>query len=465
MREVASRLTSERMRTYHHRIAVIAAAIWVIALPFAWARYRSWAIACPYADILPLYWPELSIGAVAAVLLPGAWMRKPWATVGLIAAALFLVVLKVTSGAFTPGAWLISILLLLVVAWGAHFAIERPHTDWKRAAMRMLLTPIFGLAAIGTPSAYLFLAGGIFAGLEGIAGGKYFFGALLCGLSLLASWALWKLWSSGALLWRHGAYTNVARDQRVNDGLGLLGACIALAGFIAMSEALYRTSEVIMFSVLLAPAVLLVATALLWGAVQGGRDDSRGSSDLADPAELRYGMKLKLADLLGVACGAAIGLAGVFYVVPRPISGWGPCDWTAFYPLYGPLWPQERPIVFDACSDDALTLTFISIVLSIVCLIAGAFAAAIGPGGSPRRGAWAAAIAIALVLAKLTIQVSLTPSGPYIAWVSTLAIGASVVLGAAWLGHLGGRRGARWRNDRAGRARLSERSLQESPSS
>lgn len=443
------------MKTYQHRIAVIVAAVWVIVLPFVWARFYSWAVACPYADILPRYRPDLAAGAAAVVLLPGAWMRKRWAGRGLIGAAVLLPVLKMTMTGPMPGTWMISTLLLLLAAWGTHFAIDAPSPDMKRLALRVLLTLLYGFAAIGTPPAYLHLAAGTFAGLEGIAEGKYFLGALLWALSLLALFAMWSLWSIGRCLWRHGAYTNAAREDRVNDARGLLCAWIALVGFNAIAAPLYRTDEVFGFSVLLAPAAVLATVAFFWSM----RHERTGSpGDLSDASDVTYFRSLtKLADLPGVVCGVTIGLLGVFYLVPRPRSGWGSCDWTVLYPLHGSLWPVERPMIFDACSDDVWTLTFISSALSIVCLIAGASAAAIGKNASARRGAYAAAIVVTFVLARLVIHVSQTPDGPYIAWLSTLTVGAFVVAGGAWLGLVGGWRGALWKNNRARRADSSER--------
>ena len=82
------------MKIYQHRIIVIVTAVWVIALPFVWARLRSWAVACPYAQILPEYLPEIVIGAIAAVLLPAAWLRKSWAVWGLLIAAVLLPALQ-----------------------------------------------------------------------------------------------------------------------------------------------------------------------------------------------------------------------------------------------------------------------------------------------------------------------------------------------------------------------------------
>ena len=55
-----------------------------------------------------------------------------------------------------------------------------------------------------------------------------------------------------------------------------------------------------------------------------------------------------------------------------------------------------------------------------------------------------AGIVVAFALAKLAVQKSDTPDAPYIGWVESLIAGIFIVVGAAWLGHVGGKRGVRW---------------------
>jgi hypothetical protein len=207
---------------------------------------------------------------------------------------------------------------------------------------------------------------------------------------------------------------------------------------------------VAVFSIVFAPATFVAILAFLWstynprlkGDATSGTDDNAGRSIAT----------LKLEDLPGVACGAAIVLLGVLYVVPRPRSGWGMCDWTVFYPLYENVWPVERPMVFDACADDPFTLSLISGVLSLVCIFAGTLAAATGKYAAAKRGAWAAAIVVAPGLAQLLFQFSRKPDASYIGWLESFAVGALVVVGYAWVGYVGGRKGERWRSKLARRA-------------
>ena len=429
------------MKTHQHRIIVIVTAVWVVLLPFVWVRLRSWAVGCAYAEMLPRYWADIAAGVLAAAFLPAAWLRKSWAAWGLLAAAVLLPVLKIPFIDAPIQAWMISIILLLLAAAGTRFAVDvGPTPDMKRLALRVLLVPVFGFAAFGTAAAYLHFAVGAVAGFDGIAKGKYLLGPLLSVLCVLAAVALWRVWLIGARLWRYGAYINTSPKDRCYDAAGLAAAAATFSGFVVIAKAIERPAEVIYFSIVLAPAACLAIIAFLWSLYAPRTNAPSGDATDTAPGVGRVGP----ADLPGLLCGTAIGLLGVYYVVPRPRSGWGVCDFTVFYPLRPDLWPVARMITFDTCAADVVTLSIISSVLSCVCLVAGALAAAIGTKANAGRGARAAAIVVAVTLATLAIQASVTPDAPYLGWVESTVAGLLIVVGAAWLGYVGGIRGARW---------------------
>jgi uncharacterized integral membrane protein len=215
-------------------------------------------------------------------------------------------------------------------------------------------------------------------------------------------------------------------------------AAVAFVGFVAIASAIYRGEEVVIFSILLMPATCLAIITFLWIT----SDPSPATAGVDESThDIRYAAGLKLADLPGVVCGIALGLFGVYRYVPLPFSGWGACDWTLFYPLSSGLWPYERPEIWDACSDGASTLSAIGGVLSLVCVIAGAFAAVVGRNANARRGAWAAGIVVAVVLVRLAIQRVETSPARYVGWVESVIAGVLIVMGAAWVGYVGGRRG------------------------
>jgi hypothetical protein len=260
-------------------------------------------------------------------------------------------------------------------------------------------------------------------------------------LCLLGAFALWRVWSIGGRIWSYGAYMNASPKDHRYDAAGCAAVAAAFVGFVAIVNVIHRAAEVVFFSILLLPAASLAVITFLW--IRS--DPAAGSAGMNEGADgVRSTAGLKLADLPGVACGTAIGLLGVYYLVPLPRSGWGVCEWTVFYPLFPDLWPIERGEIFDACSESAWTLSIIGSVLSLACLFAGAVAAVIGRNANSDRGAWAAAIVVAFVLARLALQVSVTADAPYVGWTESLMAGALIVWGAAWLGHAGGRRGVGW---------------------
>jgi len=307
----------------------------------------------------------------------------------------------------------------------------------QRLALRALLVPVYGLAGIGTAAAYFHFVVGSIAGFEGIAKGRYFLGPLLSLLCVLAAFALWRVWLIGGRIWRYGEYSNASPRDRSYDKAGLVAATIAFVGFAAITPAIHRGLEVVSFSILLGPAACIAIIVFRWSL----SEPKTPSTD----QQLRPAAGLQLADLPGLVSGIAIGLFGVYSFVPLPISGWGLCDWTVFYPLYPDLWPTERMEVYDACSRSMWTLSTIGSVLSLVCVIAGAVAAFIGKHANAERAGWAAAIVVGLVLARLAIQTSVTPAAPHIAWVASLIAGVLIVMGAAWLGYVGGKCGVRLR--------------------
>ena len=432
------------MTILQHRTLLIFTAVWVIVLPFVWARLLAWMIVCPYVVALPRFWPDLVIGGVTALLLPATWLRKSWAIPGLLGAAIVLPVLKVVAFYPTLGPWLVSMVLLILSAVGVRSAKEGPVPEAKRLALRWLLVPVYGLAALGTASAYLHFVVGTIAGVDGITKGRYFLGAVLSILCLLAVLALCRVWLIGARLWRFGAYTNASSRDRTWDAAGVASAAAALVGFIIIAKPIFRVEEVWLYGILLAPAALLSIIAFLWSvyvprsSVPAGMNDGAGSA-----------ATLRLADLPGLICGTAFGLLGIYYLVPRPISGWGPCDWTVFYPLYPDLWPVERPMVFDACSNDAMTLGVVSIVLSLICVVAGGVAAAIGRNANAVRGAATSVVVVAAALTRLVVTVKSNRGAEYYGWVESFIVAVLIVAGAGWLGYLGGVRGVRWSRRRA----------------
>jgi hypothetical protein len=302
----------------------------------------------------------------------------------------------------------------------------------QRAAMRTLFIPVYGLAGLGTAAAYMHFVVGVIAGFDGITKGRYFLGPVLSLLCLLGVFALWRVWSIGGRIWRYGAYANASPKDHEYDRAGVAAAGVAFIGFVAITGAIYRTDELVYFGVLLMPATCLAIITFLWVKAEPVNQNVDA---------VRSAARFKLGDLPGLVCGTALGLFAVYRYVPLPVGGWGPCEWTVFYPLGSSLWPVERPEIWDACSDSAWTLCLITSVLSLVCLGVGAVAAFIGKNANAERGARAAAIVVAVVLARLAIQRSDTPDAPYLGWVASLIAGVLIVVGAAWLGYVGGRRG------------------------
>src|SRR5688500_955135 len=103
----------------HLRIVVIIAACWIILMPPIWAKVLSSRFGFEYFELLAFYVPELVAAAACLILLPGAWARKGWAAGGLVFAAVLLPVLKHFIGGTTYGVWLISSVLMLLVAAAA----------------------------------------------------------------------------------------------------------------------------------------------------------------------------------------------------------------------------------------------------------------------------------------------------------------------------------------------------------
>jgi hypothetical protein len=312
----------------------------------------------------------------------------------------------------------------------------------KELALHLLLVLVLGLAALGTAPAYLHFAVGAVAGFDGVRDGRYFLGPLLSILSVLAAFALWRVWLICGRLWRDGAYINVSPRDRSYDAAGLAATVAAVIGFLAIAKAIYRADLVIFFGILLVPAAFIASVAFLMSAY-APRTTAQSDAPASTP-------RPQLADLPGLVIGVAAGLLGVYFLVPRPRSGWGVCDFTVFYPLHSELWPVEPVIMFDNCATDAITLTIVSGVLSLVCLAVGALAAAIGRNANAARGARAAAIVVAVVLAVLAVQRSDTPDAPYLGWMESFVAGALIVVGAGWLGFVGGIRGAGAGRRRAG---------------
>jgi hypothetical protein len=426
------------MREYQHRIAIAIAAVWVILLPLVLARLTSWLIGCDYAVGLAFYQPDLAIGAASVILLPAAWLRKRWAIVGLVVAALLLAALKMKSASPFAFAWMISSAVLFLVAWSAYKFVPGRAAQPKRMALRALLAPTFGLMAVGTPAAYMYFSAGVLAGFQGVGKGEYFLGVVLSLLSLAALYAIWTVWSLGRELWIRGTHVRPARN-RLKDALGLLCAWIAFASFVALGESLYRVEEVIVFSVLLMPAVVLASAAVLWATLQGRSGSSSDSLGNVFPATAVGSTTMKLPDLPGVLSGIAITVLAIAFLVPRPTSGWGLCDLSIVFPMTGGLFLTERFESFDGCSTGIGYLTVLCGALSLVCFIAGAFTAATRRMAASRSGA--SAVAIAMACAMLT----LVWRARFVEWPATLVVGIAAFAGATWVGYLGGRLGGKMR--------------------
>jgi hypothetical protein len=312
-------------------------------------------------------------------------------------------------------------------------------------AVRALLTPFYGLAAFGTASAYSYFVVGAIAGVEGVAKGRYFLGPLLSILSVTGAFALWRVWLIGGRMWRDGSYDKASSEDRRYDAAGLIAAVAAFVGLAAIASSIHRGAEVMFFGILLGPAVALASLVFISNLPWLPRVPTGAEPDRAQVISFRS--TFKLADLPGILCGTALGLLGIQYLVPRPQSGWGPCDWSVFYPLYQELWPRQRLEVFDACNGGVGSLSVIGLVLMLVCVITGAVAAAIGRTANAARGAWAVAIVIVITLAQLLIQKMGTPVAPYVGWIESLVAGVFIAAGATWLGYVGGLCGMRWRPD------------------
>jgi hypothetical protein len=245
----------------------------------------------------------------------------------------------------------------------------------------------------------------------------------------------------GARVSRYGAYINASPQDRHCDAVGVAAAVVALVGFAAIAKPIYRTFEVILFGILLAPAAILATVAFVRSRSQS-QTNTPGTTFNENPVAA-FSAPLHWVDVPGLVIGTSIALLGIHYLVPRPIGGWGPCDWTIFYPINGGLWPVERPISFDGCNDGAGMVWAISIPLSLVCLVSGAIAARIGRNANAVRGAASAAIAVAVVLTALSVSLLIRPHWSDAPWVRSFMVGIFIVVGAGWLGYVGGKRAVR----------------------
>jgi hypothetical protein len=238
----------------------------------------------------------------------------------------------------------------------------------------------------------------------------------------------------------------VPASGRVNDVRGLLAAWVAAIGLAAISKLIFREEDVLVLAVLLGPS-LLVTTVI---------------ACVMKPEEVVQSVHAPLSGILqrtrprqyiGMMAGLVVGLSGAAFILPPTPSGWGPCDWTIMFPIGSDLWPIERMIIFDGCSTGIGYQTILFAVASFIFWIGGLLATVIGRSADPWHGAITATVTASIVLTWTVVarilQVLALPLDPpppiseHINWISTMGIAIAVVLWAARLGYLGGRRGSK----------------------
>lgn len=417
------------MTEHQHRILVVITSLWLVLTPWLRAQFVAIAIVCPIDVVLPQYIPEIAFGFAFLLLLPAVWRRRSWASKVLIAGAIALPLLVFSTG--RTWLWIVSSILLLIVAYSARTSMPGSTYQARRGYMRALMVVTNGPMFIATPGAYLQLTAGAVGAVDGFREGHALLAGLLLGLSIVGLYGLWSVWSVGARLWQYGAYVPVHAGQRRRDIRGLLAAWAAILGFAAIARQIFRTPEIVALSIALGPALVLASIVVLRGQIGNCEEPQKSPMPVGAAAS-------EIAAFFGMVCGIAAALLGIAYLIPPAPSGWGPCAWPILFPIEGYLWPTERPIVFDACATDLPYQMLMFGMASVVFWMAGAITTAVGKTGQPPLAALTAAVAATAALvwaALLRIHVD---------WLLTIGIGLAVVLWAARLGYLGGTRGARF---------------------
>ena len=98
--------------------------LWCVVLPFIWAFNMAQFLNAGYWEMLNFYIPELVVGGVVLICLPVLFLRRRFAVVGFVFAALLAPVLKFTIGS-PSDSWPLSILLLLLLSWRLHVFTTR----------------------------------------------------------------------------------------------------------------------------------------------------------------------------------------------------------------------------------------------------------------------------------------------------------------------------------------------------
>jgi hypothetical protein len=426
------------MTEHQHRVLVVIATLWLVLTPFLRAQFVAIAIVCPVAVVLPRYIPEIAFGFAFLLLLPAVWRRKAWVSTVLVASAIALPF--VAFGVGRTWLWIVSSILLLIVAYSARMLAPSSAFQARRGYMRALMAVTHGLMFIATPGAYLQLTGGAVAAVAGFREGHALLAGLLLGFSIIGLHGLWSVWSVSARLWNYGAYVLPHGRQRRRDIRGLVAASVALLGFAAIARPIFRMPEVVALSVALGPALVLTSVVVLLSQAR----------TLDEPRQFPMSVGAapnEIAALLGMVCGVAAALLGIAYLIPAAPSGWGPCAWPILFPIEGYLWPTERPYIADACATGLPYQATMFGVASVVFWMAGIITTAVG------RTVQAPLAALAAALAATAALVWATLLRVHVDWLSTIGVGLAIVFWAARLGYLGGLRGARFATPKQPRLR------------
>jgi hypothetical protein len=348
------------------------------------------------------------------------------------------------TNAFTD-LWFVSFLLLLLQAHLVRPVVPGPVNVRAHPVVWLSLVLSKGLMYLATPAAYLQLSAGAIGAIEGFRRGHWSLASALLIFSVLGLYGLWTMWSISTRTWVHRRYV-VSSSGQVKDTRGLLAAWAGGIGLGAISTAIFRGEDVLIFSVLLLPS-LLVTTVIAC---------AMAPASIEEPARMPLSglmQRIQGRHYVGMVAGLVAGLSGLTLLIPPTHSGWGPCDWTIMFPIGIDLWPEERGIIEDACSTGPGYQIIVLGVASFVFWTSGLLTVVIGRSSDPWQGALAAAVAASSVLTWTVIgRVNevlglplkpLPPISQYIDWISTIGVGVAVVLWAARLGYLGGRRGAR----------------------
>lgn len=432
------------LKEHPHRALTVITALWVIGTPLVRMQMLTAQSGYAFLAFARYFQPEILVAAIFLMLLPSIWMRRRWTPHLLVALAVLLLVLLASAG-FTD-LWFISFLLLLVLAYVVRSVPPGSVAARAHPVMWLCLLLSRGLMYLGTPGAYLQLCAGAIGALEGFRRGHRALATALLICSALGLYGLWTVWSISTRVRTHGKYVVHTESGRVKDARGLLAAWIAVIGLAAISTSIFRGEEVFILSVLLVPSLLTTTVV----ASMGFPEKVEGPATLSLTGLPR---RTSARQYVGVACGIAVGLLAI---LPVTRAGYGICPLIDMFPLGWNVWPTQGLTVYglhQGCNAAMFGQTVLLAVASFVFWTSGLLAVVSGRSRDPWHGAIASAVAALIVLTwtvtarvAIVLALPLNPLPPvsyYINWVATVSIGIALVLWAARLGYLGGRRAVR----------------------